>query len=73
MKSKDGVRVEQIPEAVLSALRSAWNEVAKEEGGSDYFFRTVLEDIAKFGEAAQKKSAPAPVRGSGAVETKPGP
>jgi TRAP-type mannitol/chloroaromatic compound transport system substrate-binding protein len=74
MKAKDGVRVEQMPQAVLSALRSAWDEVAKEEGGSDYFFRTVLQDIAKFGEAAQNKSAPAPAQGSGAaVETNPSP
>ncbi|MET0347451.1 MAG: hypothetical protein ABW031_02930, partial [Methyloceanibacter sp.] len=80
MKSKDGVRVEQMPQAVLSALRSAWDEVAKEEGDSDYFFRTVLQDLAKFSEAAQKESAPEPspapptVRGSGAAaETKPSP
>ena len=79
MKAKDGVRVEQMPEAVLSALRSAWDEVAKEEGDSDYFFRTVLEDIAKFGEAAQRKSrgAMAAARhtaGAGAAaETKPAP
>jgi TRAP-type mannitol/chloroaromatic compound transport system substrate-binding protein len=74
MKSKDGVRIEQLPEAVLSTLRSAWDEVAKEEGDRDYFFRTVLQDIAKFGEAAPNKSAPAPAQGSGAAaETKPTP
>jgi hypothetical protein len=62
-----------MPQAVLSALRSAWDEVAKEEGGSDYFSRTVLQDIAKFGEAAQSKS-PAPAQGSGAaVEPNPSP
>ncbi|HKB00317.1 MAG TPA: C4-dicarboxylate ABC transporter [Methyloceanibacter sp.] len=74
MKSKDGVRIEQLPEAVLSTLRSAWDEVAKEEGDRDYFFRTVLQDIAKFGEAAPNKSVPAPAQGSGAAaETKPTP
>jgi TRAP-type mannitol/chloroaromatic compound transport system substrate-binding protein len=76
MKAEDGVRVEQLPEAVLSALRSAWQEVAKEEGERDYFFRTVLQDIEKFGEAAQRTEAPpsAPVRGAGAAaETKPDP
>ena len=74
MKSKDGVRIEQLPEAVLSALRSAWDEVAKEEGDRDYFFRTVLQDITKFGDASQNKSAPAPAQGSGAAaETKPTP
>jgi TRAP-type mannitol/chloroaromatic compound transport system substrate-binding protein len=74
MKSENGVRVEQMPEAVLSRLRSAWEEIAKEEGARDYFFRTVLQDIAKFGEAAQAKSAPAPARGPGAAaETKPDP
>jgi TRAP-type mannitol/chloroaromatic compound transport system substrate-binding protein len=84
MKSENGVRVEQMPQAVLSALHSAWEEIGKEEGDRDYFFRTVLEDVAKFGNAAQKKSEPAPssaatpssapVRGSGAAaETKPDP
>jgi TRAP-type mannitol/chloroaromatic compound transport system substrate-binding protein len=73
MKSKDGVRVEQLPQAVLSVLRSAWEAVAKEEGDRDYFFRTVLQDIAKF-EAAPSKPAPAPAQGSGAAaETNPSP
>jgi hypothetical protein len=55
-------------------LHSAWEEIAKEEGDRDYFFRTVLQDIAKFGETPQVKSAPAPVRGPGAAaETKPDP
>ncbi|MGD9501353.1 MAG: TRAP transporter substrate-binding protein [Methyloceanibacter sp.] len=60
MKSENGVRVEQMPEAVLAALRSAWEEIAKEEGDRDYFFRAVLDDIAKFGEAARNVVAPAP-------------
>lgn len=60
MKAKDGVRVEQLPEAVLSALRSAWEEIATEEGDRDYFFRTVLDDIAKFADAAPNEPAPAP-------------
>ncbi len=45
---KAGVRVENWPEPVLASLRSAWAEVAKEEGGQDYFFKTVLDDIEKF-------------------------
>jgi TRAP-type mannitol/chloroaromatic compound transport system substrate-binding protein len=83
MKSKSGVRVEQWPEEVLSALRSAWGEIAKEESDQDYFFRIVLEDIAKFRGAAQKKSAPAPSaaapqaapepRPDAAAKTKPAP
>jgi len=46
--AKDGVRIEQWPEDVLSALRSAWTEIAKEEGDRDYFFKAVLDDIEKF-------------------------
>jgi TRAP-type mannitol/chloroaromatic compound transport system substrate-binding protein len=54
--AKDGVRVEQWPEDVLSALRSAWTEIAKEEGDRDYFFKAVLDDIEKF--RAKAKGAP---------------
>lgn len=43
-----GVHVETWPEDVLEALRSAWTELAKEEGERDYFFQEVLEDIEKF-------------------------
>jgi TRAP-type mannitol/chloroaromatic compound transport system substrate-binding protein len=46
--AKDGVRVEQWPEDVLSALRAAWTEIVKEEGDRDYFFKAVLDDIEKF-------------------------
>lgn len=82
MTAENSVRVEQLPEEVLSALRAAWDEVAKEEGDRDYFFRTVLEDIAKFREAAQGGSAQAPPGAApasvppapnAAAETKPAP
>lgn len=83
MTAENGVRVEQMPEEVLSALRAAWGEIAKEEGDRDYFFRTVLEDIAKFRDAAQGGSAQAPSPGAAptavppapnaAAETKPAP
>lgn len=43
-----GVRIETLPDAVLSALREAWNEVAKEEGDRDVFFRVVIDDLDKF-------------------------
>ena len=56
--AKDGVRVEQWPEDVLASMRSAWTEIAKEEGDRDYFFKAVLDDIEKF--RAKGKGAPEP-------------
>lgn len=53
-----GVRIEPWPEDVLAALRSAWAEIAKEEGDRDYFFRTVFDDIEKFRAKASGPSAP---------------
>ena len=84
LAAKSGVRVEQWPEAVLSSLRSAWGEIAKEEGDRDYFFKTVFDDIAKFRDPAQKESVPEPSAGAAvppnpelapnaAAETKPVP
>ena len=46
--AKDGVKIEPFPDEVLSALRAAWGEIAKEEGDRDYFFRSVLDDLEKF-------------------------
>jgi TRAP-type mannitol/chloroaromatic compound transport system substrate-binding protein len=46
--AKGGVRVEEWPAAVLSSLRAAWSEIAKDEGERDYFFKEVLDDIEKF-------------------------
>jgi TRAP-type mannitol/chloroaromatic compound transport system substrate-binding protein len=60
LTAMSGVWDEQWPGAVLSALRSAWGEIATEEGNQDYFFKTVLDDIAKFRAGAQKDAAPAP-------------
>jgi TRAP-type mannitol/chloroaromatic compound transport system substrate-binding protein len=61
--AQDGVRIENWPEDVLAALHEAWDKVADEEGGHDYFFKTVLNDIDEFraqssGSAAQE-AAPA--------------
>ena len=56
--AKAGVRIENFPDDVLAALRSAWTEIAKEEGDRDYFFRTVLDDIEKFRAGANGASAP---------------
>jgi TRAP-type mannitol/chloroaromatic compound transport system substrate-binding protein len=53
-----GVRVAPWPDDVLAALRSAWTEIAKEEGDRDYFFRTVFDDIEKFRAKAKGGSAP---------------
>jgi hypothetical protein len=33
---------------MMKAFRRAWDEVAKEEGVRDEFFRTVLDDLEKF-------------------------
>jgi TRAP-type mannitol/chloroaromatic compound transport system substrate-binding protein len=57
-----GVRVETWPEDVLEAMRSAWTELAKDEGERDYFFHEVLEDIEKFRarQALPKQTGSAP-------------
>ena len=51
--AKEGVKIQPWPEDVLTALRAAWGEIAKEQGNQDYFFRTVLDDIEKFREKSQ--------------------
>jgi TRAP-type mannitol/chloroaromatic compound transport system substrate-binding protein len=56
--AKDGVRIENWPEDVLSSLRSAWTEIAKEEGDRDYFFKAVLDDIEKFRAKTEGPSVP---------------
>lgn len=73
--ANEGVRLVPWPEEVLSALRAAWGEVAKEEGDQDYFFRTVLDDIERF--RAKPESAQAAPGGSAeskaSAETKTAP
>jgi TRAP-type mannitol/chloroaromatic compound transport system substrate-binding protein len=44
----DGVRIEQWPDAVLAALRQAWEAVAKEESDKNAFFGEVLDDLRAF-------------------------
>ena len=53
-------RLRPLPDGVIKGLRDAWGEVAREDGTRDYFFKEVLEDIAKFeaGEAAPEAPAP---------------
>jgi TRAP-type mannitol/chloroaromatic compound transport system substrate-binding protein len=60
LSAKDGVKIRQWPTKVLSSLRSAWEGLAGEESGRDYFFKTVLNDIDKFRAAAQHASASKP-------------
>lgn len=75
LAAKDSVRVEAWPEDVLASFRSAWAEVAKEEGEQDYFFKAVLDDIEKFRAKAQGAGgpqAPAP-QASSAPQATPGP
>ena len=48
LAAKDGVRIEPWPEDVLAAFRGAWEEVAKEEGDRDAFFKAVLDDLESF-------------------------
>jgi TRAP-type mannitol/chloroaromatic compound transport system substrate-binding protein len=55
LAAKDKVRITEWPDEVLAAFRSAWADVAKDEGEQDYFFKTVLDDIEKF--RAKSKSA----------------
>ncbi|MGH6864949.1 MAG: TRAP transporter substrate-binding protein, partial [Methyloceanibacter sp.] len=61
--TKDSVRVADWPEEVVAALREAWGEVAKEQGSHDYFFKEVLEDIAKFQEGANGATGATPEPG----------
>lgn len=46
--AKEGVSVNTWPQSVQDAFRSAWDEVAKEEGDRDAFFREVFDDIETF-------------------------
>jgi TRAP-type mannitol/chloroaromatic compound transport system substrate-binding protein len=55
LAAKDKVRIAEWPNEVLTAFRSAWTDVARDEGEQDYFFKTVLDDIEKF--RANSKSA----------------
>jgi len=52
-----GVRVETWSDAMLAALRGAWDQVAKEEGDRDVFFRVVIGDLDAF--RAKTAAAPA--------------
>jgi TRAP-type mannitol/chloroaromatic compound transport system substrate-binding protein len=46
--TKEGVRIKTLSEEVLKALRDSWQEVAKEEGDRNAFFRSVLDDLDGF-------------------------
>jgi TRAP-type mannitol/chloroaromatic compound transport system substrate-binding protein len=59
LSAEDNVQIMPLPDDVLSDLRAAWGEIAREEGTRDYFFKEVLEDIAKF-EAAEAAPRVAP-------------
>lgn len=48
LTNQDGVLVETLPNDVIDALREAWDEIVREEGVRDYFFKEVLEDIETF-------------------------
>ena len=69
--AKDGVRIENWPDDVLQSLRQAWTEVAKDEGGQDYFFKTVLDDIEKFRAKAEGASGPPPAPNAKPAATVP--
>ena len=72
--AKTGVRIEPWPEDLLAALRSAWSEIAKEEGDRDYFFRTVFDDIDTFRAKAGSPAAPnAPAEPDASAEAKAAP
>jgi TRAP-type mannitol/chloroaromatic compound transport system substrate-binding protein len=61
--AKAGVRIENWPDDVLASLRTAWAEIAKEEGDRDYFFKAALDDLDKFRAApsqAEPEAPPAP-------------
>ncbi len=46
--AKHGVRIERLPESVLSDLHQQWNKVAAQQGQDDAFFQEVLENIRHF-------------------------
>lgn len=61
LSSKYSVRVLPWPDDVLDGLREAWDEIAKEEGTRDYFFKEILADLEKFESGASGAgSSPAP-------------
>jgi TRAP-type mannitol/chloroaromatic compound transport system substrate-binding protein len=62
LAAKHGVRIAPWPEAALTAIHDAWDEVAKEEGDRDAFFKAVLDDLDSFrahGPSPSGSSAPA--------------
>jgi TRAP-type mannitol/chloroaromatic compound transport system substrate-binding protein len=48
LATKEQVRIKTLPEEVLEALHHSWDEVAKEEGDRNVFFRSVLDDLNAF-------------------------
>lgn len=46
--TKEGVRIKTLSEEVLKALHDSWDDVAKEEGDREVFFRAVLDDLNTF-------------------------
>ena len=62
----DSVRIEQWPDAVMAALRQAWDQVAKEESDKNAFFGEVLDDLRAFtGTAAPASEEPEAQAGAG--------
>jgi TRAP-type mannitol/chloroaromatic compound transport system substrate-binding protein len=59
LAAKDGVRIETLPDEVMAALRTAWSEVAKEEGDRHAFFKEVLDDLERFRSKDASVSQPA--------------
>lgn len=59
-----GVRTAKLPDPVLDALRGTWNQVAKEEGDRDLFFRVAIDDLDKFRERSGAPPAGAPPAGA---------
>lgn len=57
MTNQDGVRIETLPDEVVNALRAAWEQIVREEGVRDYFFKEVLQDIETFRAGDQKSGA----------------
>ena len=58
--TEDGVHVETWSDDMMKAFRSAWDEVAKEEGTRDAFFWNVLDDLEKFRAGPTASPSPLP-------------
>jgi TRAP-type mannitol/chloroaromatic compound transport system substrate-binding protein len=66
---KKGVKIETLPDKVITALREAWAKIAKEEGENDFLFQTVVSDLERY--VAERGKGGPPGRTPPPAATKP--